>query len=81
MPTNFPGCAHQDRLGTPQTVHKRCQKPGTSLDYIRDYGIVSYDWSNNAATWVRPRPEAGTLPGCVDRVLYQVRAPISGSIF
>ena len=36
------------------TVIQTCQKPGTSLDYIRDYGIVSYDWSNNAATWVRP---------------------------
>ena len=40
------------------TVIQTCQKPGTSLDYIRDYGIVSYDWSNNAATWVRPRPGA-----------------------
>ena len=38
------------------TVIQTCQKPGASLDYIRDYGIVSYDWSNNAAVWHADHP-------------------------
>ncbi len=38
------------------TAIQTCQAPGTSLDYIRDYGIVSYDWSNNAAVWHADHP-------------------------
>lgn len=50
------------------TAIQTCQAPGTSLDYIRDYGIVSYDWSNDASVWHADHPndcarrvEAATL--------------------
>ena len=45
-PKTYPPTYNLSRATAIQT----CQQPGTSLDYIRDYGIVSYDWSNNAAT-------------------------------
>jgi hypothetical protein len=51
------------------TIIQTCQKPGTSLDYIRDYGVVSYDWSNNAATWHADHPN-----DCDQKMLDQAKA-------
>jgi len=38
------------------TITQTCQSPGQSLDYLRDWGVISYDWSNMASVWHRDAP-------------------------
>ena len=38
------------------TMIQTCQAPGGSLDYLKEWGVVSYDWSNNAAVWHADHP-------------------------
>ena len=46
-----------------------CQAPGGSLDYLKEWGVISYDWSNNAAVWHSDQPN-----DCDDKMLDQAAA-------
>ena len=50
-----PTFAHTYNLSK-STMTQTCQAPGGSLDYLREWGVVSYDWSNNAGVWHSDHP-------------------------